>query len=74
MTSAVRNHPDWALSDWWLIDLLHGVQGGQHLDLARCAALIGEHDLGAGAVAMAGVLHLLQTDLLLDFWSVRTID
>ena len=42
---------------------------GQHLDLARCAA-----DLGAGAVAMAGVLHLLQTDLLLDFWSVRTID
>jgi hypothetical protein len=36
--------------------------------------LIGEHDLGAGAVAMAGVLHLLQTDLLLDFWSVRTID
>ena len=26
---------------------------GQHLDLARCAASIGELDLGAGAVAMA---------------------
>ena len=45
---------------------------GQHLDLARCAASIGEHDLGAGAVAMAGALHLLQRDLLIDSWSVRT--
>ena len=47
---------------------------GQHLDLARCAASIGEHDLGAGAVAMAGALHLLQRDLLIDSWSVRTLE
>ena len=45
---------------------------GEHLELARCAASIGEHDLAAGAVAMAGALHLLQRDLLIDTWSVRT--
>ena len=45
---------------------------GQHLDLARCAASIGEHDLGAATVALAGALHLLQRDLLIDPWSVRT--
>ena len=42
---------------------------GQHLDLARCAASIGEHDLGAATVAMAGALHLLQRDLLIDSWT-----
>ena len=42
---------------------------GQHLDLARCAASIGELDLGAGAVAMAGALHFLQRDLLIDSWT-----
>ena len=45
---------------------------GQHLDLARCAASIGELDLGAATVAMAAGLHLLQRDLLIDSWSVRT--
>ena len=39
---------------------------GQHLNLARCAASIGERDLGAATVAMAGALHLLQRDLLID--------
>ena len=46
---------------------------GQHLDLARCAASIGEHDLGAGAVAMAGALHLLQRDLLIDSWTQKEL-
>ena len=39
---------------------------GQHPNLARCAASIGERDLGAATVAMAGALHLLQRDLLID--------
>tara|TARA_B100001175_G_C19235400_1_gene507357 strand:- start:144 stop:383 length:240 start_codon:yes stop_codon:yes gene_type:complete len=42
---------------------------GQHLDLARCAASIGELDLGAGALAMAGALHFLQRGLLIDSWT-----
>ena len=42
---------------------------GQHLDLARFAASIGELDLGAGAAAMAGALRLLQRDLLINTWS-----
>jgi len=42
---------------------------GHHLDLARCAASIGEHDLGAATVAMAGALHLIQRDLLIDSWT-----
>ena len=42
---------------------------GQHLDLARCAASIGELDLGAATVAMAAGLHLLQRDLLIDSWT-----
>jgi len=48
------------------------VPWGQHLDLARCAALIGELDLGAATVAMAAGLHLLRRHLLIDSWSVRT--
>ena len=46
---------------------------GQHLDLARCAASIGEHDLGAATVAMAGALHLLQRDLLSDSWTQKEL-
>ena len=35
-----------------------------HLDLARCSALIAAEDLGAGVVALGGSLALLQRDLL----------
>ena len=34
-----------------------------HLDLARCSALIAEQDLAAGVVALGGSLALLQRDL-----------
>ena len=34
-----------------------------HLDLARCAELIAEEDLGAGVVALGWSLALLQRDL-----------
>ena len=37
--------------------------------LALCAESIGELDLGAGAVAMAGALHLHQRDKLIDSWT-----
>ena len=46
---------------------------GHLLDLDRCAALIGEHDLGAGAVGMAGALYLLPRDLLIDFWTQKEL-
>lgn len=36
---------------------------GEHLDLARCAARIGEFDLGRGTIVLAVNLHLLQRDL-----------
>ncbi|WP_066912369.1 hypothetical protein [Synechococcus sp. MIT S9504] len=49
-------------SDWRLADLLHADSLVQHLNLARCVSLTRERDLGAGAVAMAGALHLLQRD------------
>ena len=35
-----------------------------HLDLARCSALIAAEDLGCGVVALGGSLALLQRDLL----------
>ena len=34
-----------------------------HLDLARCCALIADEDLAAGIVALGGSLALLQVDL-----------
>ena len=40
-----------------------------HLDLARCSALIAEQDLAAGVVALGGSLALLQRDLLKLMWS-----
>ena len=42
---------------------------GQHFDLARCIEGIGEHDLGMATSTMAGALHLLQRDFLIE--SVR---
>ena len=39
-----------------------------HLDLARCVALIGEHDLGQAATAMGRCLFHLQRDLLIETW------
>ena len=40
-----------------------------HLDLARCSALIAEEDLGAGVVALGGSLAVLQRDLLKLLWA-----
>ena len=40
-----------------------------HLDLARCSALIPEEDLAAGVVALGGSLALLQRDLLKLLWA-----
>ena len=40
-----------------------------HLDLARCTALIAEEDLAAGVVALGGSLALLQRDLLKLLWA-----
>jgi len=40
-----------------------------HLDLARCSALIAEEDLSAGVVALGGSLALLQRDLLKLLWA-----
>ena len=40
-----------------------------HLDLARCSALIAEEDLAAGVVALGGSLALLQRDLLKLLWA-----
>ena len=45
---------------------------GDHLDLARCVALIGEHDLGQATTAMGRCLFHLQRDLLVEIWTVRT--
>ena len=42
---------------------------GQHLDLARRIEGIGEHDLAIATRTMAGALHILQRDLLVE--SVR---
>ena len=40
-----------------------------HLDLARCSALIAEEDLSAGMVALGGGLALLQRDWLKLLWA-----
>ena len=40
-----------------------------HLDLARCSALITEEDLSAGVVGLGGSLALLQRDLLKLLWA-----
>ena len=45
---------------------------GDHLDLARCVAAIGEGDLREATTAMGRCLFHLQRDLLLETWSVRT--
>lgn len=42
---------------------------GSHLDLARCIEGIGEHDLAMTTSTMAGALHCLQRDFLVE--SVR---
>ena len=42
---------------------------GDHLDLARCVALIGEEDLGEAATLLGRCLFHLQRDLILE--SVR---
>ena len=39
---------------------------GDHLDLARCVAVIGEDDLGEATTAMGRCLFHLQRDLLLE--------
>ena len=41
---------------------------GDHLDLARCVALIGEEDLGEATTAMGRCLFHLQRDLVLETW------
>ncbi len=45
---------------------------GDHLDLARCVALIGEDDLREATTAMGRCLFHLQRDLLLETRRVRT--
>ena len=42
-----------------------------HLDLARCSALIAQEDLGCGVVTMGASLALLQRDLLKLSWAVE---
>ena len=42
---------------------------GSHLELSRCIEGIGEHDLAIATSTMAGALHLLQRDFLIE--SVR---
>ena len=41
---------------------------GDHLDLARCVAVIGEEDLREATTAMGRCLFHLQRDLLLETW------
>ena len=45
---------------------------GDHLDLARCVAVLREDDLREATTAMGRCLFHLQRDLLLETWSVRT--
>ena len=45
---------------------------GDHLELARCVAMIGEEDLREATTAMGRCLFHLQRDLLLETWRVRT--
>ena len=42
-----------------------------HLDLARCSALIAEEDLGCRVVTMGASLALLQRDLLKLAWAIE---
>ena len=44
---------------------------GDHLDLARCVAMIGENDLREATTTMGRCLFPLQRDLLLETWRVR---
>ena len=41
---------------------------GDHLDLARCVALIGEEDLAEATTMLGRCLFHLQRDLLLETW------
>ena len=43
---------------------------GDHLDLARCVAVLGEDDLREATTAMGQCLFHLQRDLLLETWRV----
>ena len=45
------------------------IQWESHLELSRCIEGIGEHDLAIANSTMAGALHILQRDLLVE--SVR---
>ena len=45
---------------------------GDHLDLARCVALIAEEDLGEATTVLGRCLFHLQRDLVLENWSVHT--
>ena len=47
---------------------------GDHLDLDRCVAVIGEDDLGEATTVMGRCLFHLQRDLRLETWRVRTED
>ena len=44
---------------------------GDHLDLARCVAVIGKDDLMEATTAMGRCLFHLQRDLLLETWRER---
>ena len=41
---------------------------GDHLDLARCVAVIGEDDLMEATTALGPCMFHLQRDLLLETW------
>ena len=45
---------------------------GDHLDLARFVAVLGEDDLREATTAMGRCLFHLQRDLLLETWRLRT--
>ena len=46
---------------------------GDHLDLARCVAVLGEDDLREATTAMGRCLFHLQRDLLLETWEESTL-
>ena len=45
---------------------------GDHLDLARSVAVIGEDDLKEATTVMGRCLFHLQRDLVLETWRIRT--
>ena len=47
---------------------------GDHLDLARCVAVIGEDDLREATTAMGLCLFHLQRDLLVASWEPQTFN